>query len=292
MTALGCALVAGAAFAMDFPFPIWEGEEIPPQATEFSDPQALNPSDPDRYALVNAPLDYRRYNEAPNPDGAGFTHMLMSLQQQNDVPPGSTSFPWTLFVNLDTNHDDGDGVASHLRLHNRGAGWSAVAHADGFAWGTGTTLGNNIEMLDMNGGNAHTVGVNIQNKAWQGDVGLQIQTGPLRESHPLFEPGMDGSWRTGIKIAGHGDGGYYGTAVEIGPRTVGKRGIWLRGDFGIGIDLGRNNLRMQGGSVLSLDGKERIGMRFNPKRKRIEFLDKGKVIAFLDVSERNIDLSR
>ncbi len=289
---LAFVLLSGVAFAMEhnFNLPVWNGVEIPPQEVEFTDPTAATASDPALYPPINAPLDYRRYNDTPSPLEISNTHMLMSLQQQNNVPPGSRSSPWTLFVNLDTNHDVGDGVVSHLRLKNRGKGWSTGGHIDGFAFGTGTTLGYNVEMLDMNEGDAYVIGVNIQNKAWQGDIGMQIHTGPLAKSHPLFVEGMDGSWNTGIKLAGHKGGGIINTGIELGPRTSGKRGIWMRGDYDIGLDLGPNNIRMQAGSQIQLDGNRGIGMRFSPRRNRIEFLEKGRVIAFLNISERNVDL--
>ncbi|MCF6225287.1 MAG: helix-turn-helix domain-containing protein [Xanthomonadales bacterium] len=292
--ALLLVLLTGVVFAMEenFDFPVWNGTEIPPQEVEFSDPEALTLSDPALYPPINAPLDYRRYNDTPSPPNISNTHMLMSLQLQNNVPPGSRSSPWTLFVNLDTNHDKGDGVASHLRLQNRGSGWAAGGHVDGFAFGTGTTIGYNVEMRDMNDGDAYVIGVNIQNRAWQGDIGMQIQTGPFPESHRFFVEGMDGSWNTGIKLAGHEGGGVYNTGIELGPRTSGKRGIWMRGDYDIGLDLGPNNMRMQGGSQIQLDGNRGIGMRFSPRRNRIEFLEKGKVIAFLNVSDRGVDLAK
>lgn len=289
--ALGAIVLTGTAVSMDFPFPLWlDAEEISPQVAEFIDPVTNPISNPEGYAPVNAPLDYRRYNEAPNEPGSGATHMLMSLQQQNNVPPGSLSFPWTQYIQLDTNHDSGDGVVSHLRLHNRGEGWSTAAHTDAFAWGPGTTLGNNIELLDI-GGSAYTVGMNIQNKAWQADAGIQIQTGPLPDTHPLFEPGMDGSWVAGIRLQGDGGGGYYKTGIDFDPTTQGQRGIWMRGDFDIGLDLGSNELSMDDGTRVTLGDASNVAMRFNPERGRIEFLQDNAVVAFLNVNRRNVDLA-
>ena len=291
VAAVAAIALTGTAVSMDFPFPLWDDAvEITPQVAEFVDPVTLPESDPSRYGLVNAPLDYRRYNEAPNQAGSGATHMLMSLQMQNDLPPGSLSFPWTQYVQLDTNHDLGDGVVSHLRLHNRGEGWSTAAHTDAFAWGTGTTLGNNIELLDI-GGTAYTVAMNIQNKAWRADVGMQIQTGPLPATHPLFVPGMDGSWEAGIRLSGHEGGGYYKTGIDFDPFTQGQRGIWMRGDFDIGLDLGTNELSMQNGTKLTLGAGSGVAMRFNANRGRIEFLQNDVVVAFLNINERSVNLA-
>ncbi|MDT8450554.1 MAG: helix-turn-helix domain-containing protein [Wenzhouxiangellaceae bacterium] len=273
----------------EFPFPQWQQVEIPPQTALFRD-EAVGEV-PDTWLPVNAPLEFMRFNQAPNPDGTAFTHMLMSLQQRNDVPPGSTSFPWTLFVNLDTNHDNGDGVAASIRADNRGSGWLAAEHVDVLAWGDGPTIGSNIETLDVGGRNPFLVGMNVQNKAFRGNVGMQIQTGPLPAGHPLWQPGMDGGWETGFRLEGEAGAGFYGTGIELGPRTHGRRGIWIRGNYGIGIDLGANNLSMRGGSRVVLSRQDRISMRFNREVSRIEFLRGNDVIGFLDANLRDVDLA-
>ncbi len=291
LAAMSVLIISAAALAMGLPFPVWQAEEINPQTALFKDSAVANGGDSQRYSLVNAPLDYRRYNEASNPDGRGFTHSLLSLQQQNNVEPGSLSFPWTMFIRLDTNHDHGDGVGAIVNLHNRGDGWATAYHVDSFAWGSGTTLGSNIEMRDVGGNGAYTVGMNIQNKAFPGDVGLQVQVGPLRQSHPMWREGMDGSWLAGIKLASSVDGGVFDTGIELGRNTQGERGIWLRGRYQTGIDLGQNNLTMQAGTLLELANAESIAMRFNANAQRIEFVQADQVIAFLDVHARDINLT-
>lgn len=290
-TAIAAMVVTTTVLAMDLPFPVWQAEEIAPQTALFKDSATLNDGDPQRFSPVNAPLDYRRYNEAANPNGRGFTQSLMSLQQQNNVEPGSLSFPWTQFIRLDTNHDRGDGTGLIVNLHNRGSGWATGYHVDSFAWGNGTTLGSNIEMRDMAGQGAYTVGMNIQNKAFPADIGLQVQIGPLRQNHPLWQQGMDGRWLTGIKLASDVDGGVFDTGIELGQNTAGERGLWLRGKYTKGIDLGKNSLTMQAGSLLQLADSQQIGMRFNASRQRIEFVQAGQVIAFLDSRRRNVDLA-
>lgn len=284
--------ITGVAIAMEFPFPDWQAQEISPQVALFKDPVVSDVGDPERYAPVNAPLDYRRFNEAENPDGRGFTHTLMSLQHQNDLEPGALSFPWTLFINLDTNHDRGDGVGSIINLHNRGKGWATGYHVDSFAWNEGTTLGSNIEMLDMSGEMAYTVGMNIQNKAFRGDIGLQVQVGPLADTHPLWQAGMDGSWQTGIKLSGQPGFAHFNTGIELGENTTGDRGVWLRGKYRIGVDIGDNDLRMNAGSAIELAGDQAIGLRFNDQQQRIEFVSGNQVIAFLPSTSRDVNLGR
>lgn len=287
------SVAAGLAWAaVDFPFPDWSPVEIPPQQALFVDPDEPAQPEPEGFAPINAPLDYRRFNAAPNPESSGATHMLMSLQHQNRVPPDSLSFPWAFFVNLDTNHDRGDGVGSIINLWNRGSGWSSAYHADVFAVGDGPAIGANIETLDLGEERAYVVGVNVQNKAHRANVGMQVQTGPLPESHRWWEPGMDGGWLTGFRLAGMPGAGYYRTGIEFDRHTHGRRGIWMRGQFDTGIDLGGNSLRMNEGARLELDADSAIALRFNRERERIEFLEGNSVIAWIDVGARDINLAR
>jgi|GEM_PF-1947200 len=289
---LACAgLVLAQGFR--FPFPMWQEQaiEIGPQEALFRDDQRVDEIS-DTWHPVNAPLDYRRFNDAPNPEGTGLTHMLMSLQQRNELPPGSWSFPWTQFVSLDTNHDFGDGLGTSIRLDNRGAGWASAQHVDALAWGTGTTIGSNIETIDAGGHGAFVVGANVQNKGFRGNVGMQVQTGPFPWTHPLWQPGMDGGWDVGFRLQGMEGAGFYGTGIELGPRTHGQRGMWIRGNYTIGIDLGANDLSMRSGSRVELSRQDQVAMRFNAGRNRIEFLQGNEVIGYLDASQRGLNLGR
>lgn len=285
-------LVGSVAWsAADFPFPQWQHDEIGPQRALYMDELAGNVPDPDQFAPINAPMDYKRYNDAPNPEGAGYTQMLMSLQHLNDVPPDSLSYPWSFFVNLDTNHDQGDAVGSIVNLWKRGSGWSSAYHADVFAYGSGAAIGSNIETYDLGDDRSYLIGLNVQNKAHRGNAGLQVQTGPLPDDHAWWEPGMDGSWNAGLRLSGAPDAGYYRTGIEFDRYTHGRRGMWMRGQFDIGLDLGTNSIRMAGGAPLELDGAAGIALRYNPTLARIEFLDGDEVIAWLDTASREVSLT-
>jgi excisionase family DNA binding protein len=286
------ALCVGLAWAVaDFPFPHWAHVEIGPQEALFVDDQAAGSADPEQFMPINAPLDYRRYNNAPNPGDTGYTHTLMSLQQHNDVPPDTTSYPLAFFVNLDTNHDRGDAVGSIVNLRKRGAGWAAAYHADVFAYGSGAAIGSNIETYDMGDERSYLIGLNVQNKAYTGSAGLQVQTGPLSDDHRWWAPGMDGSWMAGLRLAGQPGAGYYDTGIEFDRHTHGRRGLWMRGQFDVGLDLGTNSIRMAGGVPLELDGRAGIALRHNPDLDRIEFLQDGEVIAWLDTAARGVNLA-
>ncbi len=289
---LAATMCVGLAWAAtDFPFPDWAHLEIGPQEALFVDDSDAGNVDPDQFLPVSAPLDYRRHNNAPNPGDTGYTHSLMSLQQHNDVPPDTTSYPWTFFLNLDTNHDRGDAVGSIVNLHKRGAGWAAAYHADVFAHGSGAAIGSSIETYDMGDERSYLVGLNIQNKAHRGAAALQVQTGPLPEDHPWWAPGMDGSWVAGLRLAGMPGAGHYRTGIEFDRHTHGRRGLWMRGQFDIGLDMGGNSIRMAGGAPLELDGHAGIALRHNPDTNRIEFLHEGEVIAWLDSDQRDVNLA-
>lgn len=293
LLATGLVMTLGLAWAAaDFPFPHWPHEEIGPQQALFVDETAATAPDPDEFAPINAPLDYRRYNEAANPGDAGYTHMLMSLQHLNEVPPDSTSYPWSLFVNLDTNHDRGDAVGSIVNLWKRGSGWSTAYHADVFAYGSGAAIGSNIETYDLGEDRSHLIGLNVQNKAHRGSAGLQVQTGPLPESHPWWEPGMDGGWNAGLRLSGMPGAGHYRTGIEFDRYTHGRYGLRMLGRFETGIDLGDNSLRVNGGVPIELDGRSGVALRYNPDLARIEFVSGDHTIAWLDVHHRDVDLGR
>lgn len=286
-------LLAGSLLAnVDFPFPRWGETRIVSQIAEFVDPAASTQPDPARFQPLNAPIHYRRFNDAPNPEGAGFTHSLSAFQLQNVLEPDSLSFPWTSYFGLDTNHDRGDGVGNLVQLRNRGKGWSAAYHADVFAYGPGAAIGSNIETLDVGDERAFLVGMNVQNKAFRGDVGIQVQTGPLPPDHPLWQPGMDGGWETGMRLSGRPGAGFYRTGIELDRHTHGQRGMWMRGDFDIGIDLGANSLRVDSDTPIELNGAGGIALRFNSSRGRIEFVNGNSVIAWLPANARNVNLAQ
>src|SRR2546426_11973995 len=63
------------------------------------------------------------------------THEILSLVHEVTA---KKSYPWPLFVQLKTLHDEGDGVGVCVNLIKGGAGWGSAYHADTFHSGTGT----------------------------------------------------------------------------------------------------------------------------------------------------------
>jgi len=282
-------MLSTTAFAMSS-FPAWQHVSVPPIKSVFSNYDSIEHIFTE-WAPVDAPIQFNRFNDQSNVNSPGATHSIMSLQFNNKVA-GGESFPWPLFVNLDTDHGSGDGVSGLFRLHNRDQGWSASTHMDGLAYGTGTTIGSNIEMLNLNQDNDSVFGLNIQSKAYEAKSAINIQTAPIGQNDPLWQPGMNGSWETGIRFqSGNGTESHIGTGIEFGPNTYGDRGIWLQGDFEAGIDLGQNNLRMNAQSKIEFEATGQVAMRYNPDTYRIEFLYGEEVIGFLNTSDRNVDLA-
>ena len=282
-------MLSTTAFAMNN-FPAWQHISVPAIKSVFSNYDSLEDIYT-QWAPVDAPIQFNRFNDQSNVNTPGATHSIMSLQFNNEVA-GEESYPWPLFVNLDTDHGSGDGAAGLFRVHNRDRGWSASTHMDGLAYGTGTTIGSNIEMLNLNQGNDSVFGLNIQSKAYEAKSAINIQTAPIGQNDPLWQPNMDGSWETGIRFqSGNNTESHIGTGIKFGPNTYGDRGIWLQGDFEAGIDMGQNNLRMNAQSKIEFETTGQVAMRYNPDTYRIEFLYGEDVIGFLNTSDRNIDLA-
>lgn len=283
-------MLSTTAVAMNH-FPAWQHVTASPMKSIFSNYDSIDQFIT-RWAPVDSPLQFNRYNDTSNSNSPGATHSVLSLQFNNEVN-GEESYPWPLFVNLDTDHGSGDGVGGLFRLHNRDQGWSASTHMDGLAYSTGTTIGSNIEMLNLNNANDSVIGLNIQSKALQAKSAINIQTAPISQNDPLWQPGMDGSWETGIRFeSGENADSYFGTGIHFGPNTYGQRGVWLQGEFEAGIDLERNNLRMNAGSKIEFEATGQVAMRYNPETYRIEILYGEEVIGFLSTSHRNIDLAK
>ncbi len=279
-------LVAGACVAAS-PFISWP--DVPLTTKEvFS-----QSSDPDmsQFGPVNSPIDFKRFNNVPNAPGAGDTHSVLSVQSVNDVE-GQTSFAWPLLVKLTTNHASGDGDGVTVQLHHGGSGtasWATGYHVDGYHEGLGTTIGSNIEMINgVAGSSGDTIGLNVQSKAYQATDGLRIQTAPLAGA-----PEYTGGWWNGIRLMGDAasGNGWFDTGINLDAATKGRRGIWLQGQFETGIDLGNNNIRMNGGTKINLEQTSQIALKYNPSLNRIEFMNGTTVVAYLNVNQANINLA-
>ena len=85
----------------------------------------------------------------------------------------------------------------------------------------------------------------------------------------------------GIQI--HDGSNHFQTAIHL--KGQGTTGVDLPGNFRIGLNLHNNNIRLNEGACVELDGKGQIKVRF--KNNRIEFLNGDKCFGHLDVDGRD-----
>ena len=193
------------------------------------------------------------FERGDHSNGRAMTHEVLSLIHQE---LGKKSFPWTLYASLETHHEEGDACVVCSRLHKHGAGWSSGLHSEVFNHARAVALGLNVEMSsDYEGDEAQQViGVNVQ--AVKSDrpmqYGMQIHDGA-------------GSFQRGIGLNGKGE-----------------TGLDLAGKFDAGIRAHDNDIVLNEGACVALDGKGAIRVRY--QKGRIEFLNGEKVFGHLDVN--------
>lgn len=185
-------------------------------------------------------------------NGRAMTHEVLSLIHQEK---GQHSYPWTLYASLETYHETGDGCVICSRLHKRGPGWSAGLHSEVFNHSRGVALGANIEMSN-----------DYPRREETKVIGLNIQA--VGGSTPM---------QHGIQI--HDGNNHFQTAIHLNGK--GTTGIDLHGKYGVGVHLRDNDLRLNEGACVQLDGEGTIRVRY--KDKRIEFLNGDRCIGHLDV---------
>jgi hypothetical protein len=187
-------------------------------------------------------------------DSAGrpMTHEVLSLIHEEK---GLNSYPWTIYASLDTYHEGGDACVLCSRLHKRGPGWSTGLHSEVFSHGRAVALGANIEMsCDYDGPEpTQVIGLNIQAVGGPREMqyGIQVHDGQGR-----FERGMG--------LNGHG-----------------KVGLDVAGQYEAGVHLHDNNVVLNEGACVALDGEGRIRVRY--RDGRIEFLNGERCFGHLDV---------
>lgn len=187
--------------------------------------------------------------------GRAMTHEILSLIHEEKGP---RSYPWTIYSHLTTHHVEGDACVLCSRLTKNARGWSTGLHSEVFVNAPAVALGMNIEMYNNYKGDDKTqsIGLNVQaHGSTMNQYGIQIHD-------------ADGHFEKGIGLNGAGD---------IGLDVAGK--------FNTGIHLHGNELRLDEGACIVLDGAGKIRLRY--KAGRIEFLNGDKCIAYLDVQEEN-----
>ena len=201
------------------------------------------------------PLDTMiRFERSDDNNGRAMTHEILSLMHEEK---GKKSYPWTIYAGLATHHVEGDACVLCSRLHKHGAGWSTGLHSEVYNHARAVALGANIEMTNQYDGPDPTQ-----------MIGLNIQMLPGK---PM---------QMGIQVHGEGQ-----TEKGIGLNGIGGVGLDVAGKYGIGINAHGNNIRLDEGTCIELDGKGQVRLRY--LSGRIEFLNGEKVVGHLDMSEED-----
>ncbi len=196
------------------------------------------------------PLDTMiRFERADNHEGRAMTHEILSLIHEEKGP---RSYPWTIYSHLTTHHVEGDACVLCSRLHKNGRGWSCGLHSEVFNSAPAVALGVNVEMTNDYAGPETTqvIGVNVQSHGSQPcQFGIQVHD-------------WDGRFEKAIGLNGKGD-----------------VGLDLSGTFSTGVHLRHNNLRLNEGACIELDGAGKVRIRY--RQGRIEFLNGDKCVAHI-----------
>lgn len=198
------------------------------------------------------PLDTMiRFERSDENNGRAMTHEVLSLMHEEK---GKKSYPWTIYAHLVTHHVEGDACVLCSRLHKKGPGWSSGLHSEVFTSDRGVGLGVNIEMANEYTGpeRAMNIGLNV------------LAKGPK-------------DCQYGIQI--HDDAGSF--EKGIGLNGKGKVGLDLAGQFDVGVNAGKNAIRVNEGTCIELDGAGKVRIRY--RDGRIEFLNGDKCVGHIDI---------
>lgn len=198
------------------------------------------------------------FERSDNSNGRAMTHEILSLQHEEK---GSRSYPWTIYSHLTTHHVEGDACVLCSRLHKNGRGWSTGLHSEVFINAPAVALGMNIEMYNNYTGDEKTQ-----------SIGLNVQAhGPMMNQY-------------GIQV--HDDDGHFEKAVGLNGK--GRTGLDVAGEFETGVHMHGNNIRLNEGTRIELDGEGKVAIRY--KAGRIEFLNGDKCIGHIKVDGTDHEL--
>lgn len=196
------------------------------------------------------------FERSDNSNGPASSHEIISLEHEEK---GNVSYPWTVYSHLTTHHTEGDAVVYYARLHKKGPGWSTGFHSEVFSSARAVGLGMNIEMY-----NNHPIDTQM--------IGLNVQAhGPYDSQYGIQVHDTDGHFERGIGLNGKG-----------------KVGLDLGGEFETGIDTHSNDIRLNEGACVILDGRGDVRVRY--QGGRIEFLNGERCVAHISVHGRDHEL--
>lgn len=273
----------------------------------------------DSFTLTPVDASVRWDRTAPVGVPPGYTHMVHALFSTSDQ---QSSFAWPLFVELrGTDHPAATTATSQstgvqVRAFNRGTGapWvvgfhSEVHHGAGYDGTTGadqapavanqgTTIGYNLELVrksplgravglnlhnnpvsQLNGTEALLIKGSGPNRGWEKGIRFEATSSPGAEAISVEE-----DYATALAV--RSPGGTTGVLLDNGRTSApaGTRGLWIRGRYATGIDLGANSIVMDAGQKVFLDATRQVWLRYNPARAQIEFGNGTSVIGHLSTS--------
>ena len=205
------------------------------------------------------PLDTMiRFERSDDNNGRAMTHEILSLMHEEK---GDRSYPWTIYAHLDTHHVEGDACVLCSRLHKRDRGWSTGLHSEVFSSAPMVGLGVNVEMSNEYPGPEKTqlIGVNVQ------------AHGPHDCQYGMQVHDADGHFEKGVGLNGKG-----------------QVGLDVAGEYGTGIHLHHNSLRMEEGASIELDGAGKVRIRC--REGRIEFLNGDTCVAHISLHKADHEL--
>lgn len=215
--------------------------------------------------VLDCPVVWQRKHADPGP---GYVSSILTLEQESDGP---NAYPWPLFVKVTATPDPAATMSSAnafgvlARLINNGPGFGAPFFSDLQHGGAGTDIGFDCELVSTNPG-GRTIGLNILNAGngmpasdHNGSQAINIQSGP----------GGRG-WDTAIHLE-----------KAAGTESAGERGIGIDAKFGLGIDMGDNNLKLNKGAKVYLDENQTVFLWLNPDNNRLEFRYLNQVLGYL-----------
>ena len=195
------------------------------------------------------------WERSDNNTERAMTHEILSLIHEEK---GNKSYPWTIYAHLTTSHVEGDACVLCSRLTKKEPGWSSGLHSEVFTHARGVSLGVNIEMSNNYTGTEPTqiYGINI----------LAAHGNPCDEAIHIHD--MNSHWKTAIGIDGKG-----------------QAGVDMRGKYDVGVNMHSNNIRLDEGACIELDGAGKVKVRY--KAGRIEFLNGDKCVGHIAVDGKD-----
>jgi hypothetical protein len=204
------------------------------------------------------------------------TGEILSLIYEQGAIEGPVHL-WPLYVQLDTASAAGTATGTNARIYNRGAGWAAAHHGEAIGYAAGATnIGFNGELSPMVPG-TRMIGLNLQAKNGYGNDAA----GQWSDAAVNIQSDDGVGWKTGIEF----DKLRTQTGIDFGPESAGEQAIRIRGNYGIGLDMGNSAIRLNSGNRICFEETSQVCLRYNARRARLEFLNGTGLLAYLNVAK-------